>query len=146
MVTNKDGNVLDEAKGIICHQVNCKYVMGAGIALQISTKYPQHYKDYMATNLQLGKVVETEINERLYICGICGQDECGRGQCFTDYSALREGLAQVNSLSKEKSLPVFIPYKLGCGLAGGDWNIVKEIIKEETPNACIVKYSSYNGV
>lgn len=34
-------SVLDVTDGIICHQVNCQNVMGAGIARAIYEKYPK---------------------------------------------------------------------------------------------------------
>ena len=35
------GNLLDKQWDIFCHQVNCKGVMGSGIAKQIAEKYPE---------------------------------------------------------------------------------------------------------
>ena len=32
---------------------------------------------------------------------------------------------------KKETLTIGFPYKIGCGLAGGDWNIVYNIIEEE---------------
>jgi len=34
---------------------------------------------------------------------------------------------------------VYIPYKIGCDLAGGDWNIIEKIIEEDFPDAIIVR-------
>jgi hypothetical protein len=36
-------------------------------------------------------------------------------------------------------MPVYIPYNMGCGLGGGDWEIVSGIIEETLPDAIIVK-------
>ncbi len=38
---------------IVCHQVNCKGVMGAGLALQIKNKFPMVYKNYKDKCLQI---------------------------------------------------------------------------------------------
>ena len=35
MVTFHNGNILDSGADIICHQVNCRGVMGSGVAKQI---------------------------------------------------------------------------------------------------------------
>ncbi|WP_223260709.1 hypothetical protein [Bacillus sp. LNXM65] len=40
MIKTVDGNILEASEDIICHQVNCKGVMGAGLAKQIKSKYP----------------------------------------------------------------------------------------------------------
>lgn len=39
-------NILDVTEGIIIHQVNCQNVMGAGVALQLSRKYPIVKQEY----------------------------------------------------------------------------------------------------
>ena len=39
-----------------------------------------------------------------------------------------------------KSFPCYIPYKMGCSLAGGDWNIVSRLIKDYIPSAIIFKH------
>lgn len=41
------GNILDAPENIIVHQVNCKGVMGAGLALQIKSKYPKAFTEYI---------------------------------------------------------------------------------------------------
>jgi len=34
---------------------------------------------------------------------------------------------------------VYVPYLMGCGLAGGDWGIYSEIIEFYIPDAIIVR-------
>ena len=41
-------DLLKVKKGIVCHQVNCIGVMGAGIAQDIRTKWPAVYRNYKA--------------------------------------------------------------------------------------------------
>lgn len=38
MIKTIEGNILDAEEDIICHQVNCKGVMGAGLAKQSKSK------------------------------------------------------------------------------------------------------------
>lgn len=47
MVITKSGSLFDSKANMICHQVNCRGVMGAGIAKQIRERHPQHYEDYI---------------------------------------------------------------------------------------------------
>ena len=42
--------------------------------------------------------------------------------------ALAMSLASVYRKAIQENLSVAIPYNIGCGLAGGDWNVVYEII------------------
>lgn len=46
MIIYKDGDILTSTADVICHQVNCKGVMGAGLAKQIKQKYPAVFKLY----------------------------------------------------------------------------------------------------
>lgn len=136
-----DGDILTVSRGIICHQVNCKYVMGAGLAAAIRKKYPLHYEDYIKTDAHLGELVTTQMSDDLYIVGIYGQLRYGRDKRYTDYEALEKGLTAVGVLSSSLGLPVYLPYGIGCGLAGGDWTIVKTIIDKVLPSAIVIKKS-----
>lgn len=134
------GNLLSIHHGIICHQVNCQYAMGAGLAAQIRRAYPKHYADFMSRYAHLGGVCITEINSDFYIIGIYGQDFYGRkGIRYTNYEALKNGFAAVEQFAQTHNLPVYIPYKIGCGLAGGDWQVVYSIIENTISDATIVK-------
>ena len=136
-----DGDILTVSRGIICHQVNCKHVMGAGLAAAIRKKYPLHYEDYIKTDAHLGELVTTQMSDDLYIVGIYGQLGYGRDKRYTDYEALEKGLTAVGVLSSSLGLPVYLPYGIGCGLAGGDWTIVKTIIDKVLPSAIVIKKS-----
>ena len=138
-IINKDITTITE--GVIVHQVNNKHVMGAGLAKQLRAKYPQHYADYLRQPLNLGDVVATLINKNLVVCGLVAQDGYGRDKCYTVYNALAKSLMKVNKLATLANKPVYIPYGIGCGLAGGDWSIVESLIRRCCPQAIICKYS-----
>ena len=130
---------------IICHQVNCKGVMGAGLAKQIRTMFPFLYERYKRTCNQAAKsedlLGEAQFSPIRYngnewlIANLFAQDGYGRDKCYTDYDALRKALAAVRvvatPLPARTLTTVRIPYKMGCGLAGGSWDIVEQIIKDE---------------
>lgn len=141
------GDILDVNYGIICHQVNCKGKMGAGIALSIRKKWPIVYRDYMDAynecQLIPGAVIlSTILPSELYIANLCGQLNYGRDKIYTIYPAVRACLIKLNKMldATNKGFPVYIPKGMGCSLAGGDWNIVLNIIKEILPRAIIVDY------
>jgi len=115
----------------LIHQVNCKGVMGAGIAKQIADKYPQHLYDYKAVSpKRLGDFVVTDVSENRCIIGIFGQDGYGRGKCHTDYNAFKDGmiLALYDPCKTRSHHPIIIPKYIGCGLAGGDWNTMEKLL------------------
>lgn len=143
-----NGNIFDTHCNIICHQVNCQGIMGHGIAKQVKEKYKgvfneyKRYCDAHADNREamLGEALIVDIDygaavldwlvnkERKYIANIFGQLTYGTG-LRTNYKALVLGLEVVANFAKEHNLSVAIPYKIGCGLAGGDWNKVNILIE-----------------
>jgi len=133
MITIK-GNLLNQ-QGVILHQVNCKRVMGAGIAKQIRSLYPQHYTDYLSTPQQLGNIVITHISPSLTIIGLFAQYDYGRYKQYTDYNAFEQCLIKVAQLNEQH---IFAPYKIGCGLAGGDWNIVQSLFEKHLPQTIFI--------
>lgn len=136
------GDILDITRGIICHQVNCRHVMGAGLAAAIRKKYPRHYADYVSRVPHLGGLVFTQVSNDLYIVGIYGQRDIGTHQRQTDYEALEKGLIAAGAFAKSIGLPLYLPYGIGCGLAGGDWNVVSGIIERVLPTATLIRKQS----
>jgi O-acetyl-ADP-ribose deacetylase (regulator of RNase III) len=139
------GDLLKVTKGIIAQQTNCKKVMGAGLALKIARKYPQVKQKYifdLNNGFGLGSVSLTEIiKHKLYCACLFGQDDYGRNdKCYTQYAYLSKALHNLYHISLALNLPVYLPYGLGSGLAGGDWDTIEQLIKEDCPNATILKH------
>lgn len=137
-------DILTVSKGIIAHQVNCQGVMGAGLALKIKYKYKQAFDYYQNVCCEpflktlLGKVQLVQIREDFYVANLFSQFFYGREQkVYTDYDALKTCFKDLAGKSNQLGLPVYLPYKIGCGLAGGDWNIVLDIINQTLPEAII---------
>jgi hypothetical protein len=64
------------------------------------------------------------------------------GATYTDYQAFEICLNKVKiwqSNCLEGVLPVYLPYGIGCGLAGGNWDVIKHLIEEYLPKAILVK-------
>ena len=143
-----NGNIFDTHCNIICHQVNCQGVMGHGIAKQVKEKYKGVFNEYKrycdahadSREAMLGEALIVDVDygaavldwlvnkERKYIANIFGQLTYGTG-LRTNYKALVLGLEVVANFAKEHNLSVAVPYKIGCGLAGGDWNKVNILIE-----------------
>jgi len=144
MIKVINGNILNASENIICQQVNCKKVMGSGLAKQIRTKYPEVYQSYKkfceSEKELLGEVnsvvVQDKATNRTYIIlNIFGQDGYGRDKQYTDYNALKRAFKRIYDNLNISGMPFYgmsiaIPYNFGCGLAGGNWNIVYKIIEE----------------
>ena len=136
-------------RDVILHQVNCKGVMNGGIAKQIRLAYPDLYWKYSnyckKNNFLLGEVVYYKLPQ--YIIANCfGQDGYGRGKRYTDYEALEKCFIKIGVLADQykektgKDFKIGIPYKIGCGLGGGDWNIVYGMICEIFEGLDVVIY------
>ena len=135
------GNILDIKSGIILHQANCQGVMGAGLALQLKKKWPVVYTDYRTKyeqkGLYLGDIIISRVEEKndVYVASICSQKFYGRGKVFTDYEYLRKCMKALST----NRMQIYVPYGIGCGIAGGDWNVVSKIIDEVLPLAIVIK-------
>ena len=141
MIENITGNVLDYVgkNSIVCHQTNCRGVMGSGLAKQIRAKYQSVYLKYWSlcnmskpTDL-LGTVQIVETNDGIRIANCFGQDGYGRYKIYTSYEALESCFKYIKHYAEKSENNVNViafPYGIGCGLAGGDWNIVSAMIEK----------------
>ena len=150
MIVEKNGDILQSGADVICHQVNCRGVMGAGLAKQVRDQNPMvfaAYKDMCRVygDAALGQVLYVPTDktsslpdeDRCYIANCFGQAGYSRYGRLTNYEALRACFITVRQFAQEYHLTVAIPYKIGCGLAGGDWDTVRRIIDEV--------FSGYDG-
>lgn len=151
-------------QGIILHQVNCKGVMGCGVALAIRNKWPKVYdryrEQYHKAKLGMIQIVHIKVSEdfqssdhhtnseaisedNLFVVNLFAQDRYGRDKRYTDYDALESCLEKISiwQFKNHPNLPVYIPYKMGCGNAGGNWDIVYAIIQNTILDARIVYYN-----
>ena len=129
--------------GCIMHQVNCQGVMGAGVAKALYTKYPvvkQSYLDFCAKYStpqdRLGQLQPVKIKDDLYVYNSFSQLEYGNAartnQVYTDEAILKQNLTQFDEWAKSKNLPAYVPTRIGCGLAGGNWAAIEDYIRTNT--------------
>lgn len=132
MVTIKTGDVLKATEKVIGHQVNCMGVAG-GLAAAVFRKWPYAGKDYADITTRLsGKILlgmaffTGQQKDGHIICNLFGQFEPG-----ADYrpDKLEQALTQLANFAKAGGYSVALPYKLSCGICGGDWDEVLGIIE-----------------
>lgn len=123
----------DSPIDIIAHQTNCCGVMGSGIAKAIAEEWnsvEQEDKEYCLANDGdvAGTVLICDIPGG-WVANLYGQLLPGRN---TDYNYLKASLKSLRRaiMTSDQNLVVGLPL-IGCGVGGGDWSIVSEIIKEE---------------
>ncbi len=139
---------------VICHQANCFHTMGSGIAKQIREQFPEAYEaDLVTINGDSSKLgtysfaIVTRGSFSFVVANLYGQHSFGRG-IQTNYSALRNCFKNLKETHGNKKLRFGIPYKISCGLAGGDWNIVSKIIEDELSgeNVTLVEFNGNSFV
>lgn len=134
----KTGNLLDIRAGTILHQVNCRGVVG-GLAAALHHKYPDAFKPYFeacrrGAQFALGTFVHAEAVPGLFIGHVFGQLEPGAN---TDLSAVKSALDDATFLAPSDT--VFAPYKMGCGIGGGDWDVYSAALVDCFPGITIVQ-------
>jgi O-acetyl-ADP-ribose deacetylase (regulator of RNase III) len=131
---------------VIVHGCNCFNTMGAGIARQVASKLPEAtiIDNYTLRGdaKKLGHFTAAEIERgkiKFIVVNAYTQYGCNSNKINVDYDAIRSCF----KLIKEKYSGKRIGYPLiGCGLAGGSWDIVSKIIDEEleSENHTLVEY------
>lgn len=138
-ITYKQGNAVDALINgeidVLLHCVNCRGKFASGIAGEIRKKIPVAYDSYMDFyDSQQGDMFGKTCWGSGKVVHLAAQYDYGySGTRFVNYGALasclqsfqREATPYKNTLVKS----VGIPYQMCCGLAGGDWNIVLEMVE-----------------
>ena len=140
MVTIKDGDLFG-AKGLICHQVNCKGTMERGLAKTFKLIFPVAYKNYLdlckeeqGHSSELLGGVAFSMEETGHTCCMFAQDDWRGNGCKTNYDAFRKCCKLITEHIDSffyNNYAINMPFGIGCGLGGGDWLVVKAILDEE---------------
>lgn len=144
------GDITKISQGIIMHQVNCQNVMGAGVAKSLYQIYPrvkklyhQLVEEYNTPAKRFGLLQAVEISDKLIILNSFSQFAYGNskrtGKVYTDENVLMENLKRCDLMAKEKNLTAYVPNQIGCSLAGGDWQRIRQFILKETDIIIVVK-------
>lgn len=143
MIKIINGNILNCIEDIIVHQVNVDGIMEGGLAKQIASQYPKVEKEYIKfcdknnfvyENLK-GKVLIIKENSK-NIANIFSQ----KPNFDTDYQSMQVALEKVRKYTEEHNLSVAIPFKIGCGIANGDWELVLDVINKAFKDYEVVIY------
>lgn len=139
-ITYKQGNAVDALINgeidVLLHVCNNKGVMGSGIALEIKNRIPDAYQAYKNHELVCGLSVGDnsyawlDSPEDSVVVNMIAQNGYGSGKRFLNYGALANCLCDVrNTFEYEEVKAIGIPFKMGSDRAGGDWNIVLEMVE-----------------
>jgi O-acetyl-ADP-ribose deacetylase (regulator of RNase III) len=136
-------NINPEILTVLLHGCNCFHVMGAGIAQQLVNRWPKVLEVDKQTakgvREKLGSNSCARINDRLLIVNCYTQFMYGKNQRQVDYEAVYNCLYDVAFLFKTydiSTVDMRAPM-IGCGLAGGDWDIIRPMFEKLLPNITI---------
>jgi O-acetyl-ADP-ribose deacetylase (regulator of RNase III) len=138
MVKEIKGDLIELGKAgefdFIIHGCNCQKKMGSGIALQIRNEFPHAYHLDLNWNIEpekkLGQIITAhDAKDRVNIINAYTQLRPAyyAGEHVFDYDALKSCLFNI---IQQYSGNRFGICQIGAGLAGGNWNKIRSIIKE----------------
>lgn len=137
MINLVKGDILNAKENIISQQVNCCGVMGSGLAKQIRNKYLEVFIEYYAYCKRhddmlkmLGVALPVICEDNKIVMNLFGQMYYGTDKQYTDYAALECAFRNMKEYAQKNQLSIAIPFQIGCGLAGGNWDIVYKIIED----------------
>jgi O-acetyl-ADP-ribose deacetylase (regulator of RNase III) len=154
----------------IAHSCNCQNVMGGGIAKQIKDRYPQafeadrerwenEYNDGGNWRCQIGDYSKAEIKSNSVSGGLIFLPN-NKGRVYNLYTQsgystksrqvnyeyfwqalknMQEDLLFIQHETGEQQV-LGLPYGISCGLAGGNWGIIKAMIEDIFVDSLIKTY------
>lgn len=145
------GDLLDYARRgyVIFHQANSLGVWGAGLAKQLAKAFPDVKHDFDLWLRDIKKILPSPMGiaclygwrpyhtDLVKVVSLVAQDTIGRTGKHTSYAHLGHALVAARRVIPY-TCHVAFPHGMGCGLGGGDWMVVRQMIEEVFPDAVIV--------
>lgn len=138
MITYKDGDVFKQGATMVIHQANCQCRMGSGIAKIIARDYPEAVHADNLTSKgdpnKLGTFSWAKCKkDNITIFNMYSQFMYGTDSRKTNYIHMARALWDIKKYILNYypgNQKVCIPHFIGCGLAGGNWVIVKNLLED----------------
>lgn len=124
---------IKEGNKIICQVCNDIGAWGAGFVLAISGRWAkpeQEYREWAKNQLTLGEVQFSTVETDIQVANMIGQHNVGlKNGIPLRYEAVRKALLKVTKHALQTNASVHMP-RIGCGLAGGEWEEIEKIIND----------------
>ena len=119
------GDLFDSSRQTLVNTVNCRGVMGAGIAKQFKERFPEMFNDYAARckrgEVQLGRPYLYD-DGKVKILNFPTKDHWKKK---SDLNGIAEGLKYLVAHVEEWGITSLAIPPLGCGLGKLNWSIVR---------------------
>lgn len=147
----KNGDILDAKEDIIVHQCNCTTTGSLGLAFDLFKKWAsantykmRKHPSKPGTNDVIKLYSdESEATPPYYIVNMYAQFKPGKAQNEPRVKWFLMCLDELAVALDEGNVTIAVPARIGCGLAGGDWDVyLKMLVEFEQvhPNVHLVIY------
>jgi O-acetyl-ADP-ribose deacetylase (regulator of RNase III) len=125
---------IGDGNKIICHICNDIGGWGAGFVLALSKKWSEPeaaYRNLTPRERMLGMVDIVPVEHNISVANMIAQKGIG----YHDeeppirYAAVRAAFAKVNDVAYKSNATIHMP-RIGCGLAGGNWEEIEKIVRD----------------
>jgi O-acetyl-ADP-ribose deacetylase (regulator of RNase III) len=152
MIERGEGNLLDANVEALVNAVNCKGVMGKGIALQFKLAYAENFEQYKqacdAGNVHLGEVLVVPTGKKDNPLCIINFPTKYHWRDRSRLDSIETGLRSLVHAVKRLGIRSIAVPALGCGLGGLDWSDVKPLIQKafaQVPDVRVVLFEPDSG-
>jgi O-acetyl-ADP-ribose deacetylase (regulator of RNase III) len=141
---------VSDGNKIIVHVCNDVGAWGAGFVMALSARWPypescyRNWKRGIADaqeEFELGGVQLVRVEADIWVINMIAQTglHAKSGEQPIRYSALQRCLQRVAMIAQSLSASIHMP-RIGCGLAGGKWELVEKIIEQELAEFNVTVY------
>lgn len=139
---------IGEGNKLIIHICNDVGAWGAGFVMALSRRWecPEiQYRDWKRGIYEepfaLGHVQPVRVEADIYVCNMIAQHGVGfhEEKPPIRYDALKQCLERVARIAKTLNASTHMP-RIGCGLAGGTWDVIGKMVEEELGEFSVTVY------
>ena len=139
------GDLLDMNDDFIGHQCNCVTRNARGLAESIFTKYPYANDYHRERKVGTYHIHGNGSRGQRWVVNLFGQYRPGDSPIEREQRItwLRTALESFLHHVSHRKVTLGLPYLIGCGLAGGDWNVYYAMLQELASHYPNVKITLY---
>lgn len=145
MIKIIEGNILTSPDTFIAHQCNCTGKFVGGVAAAIFQKWPSANDNIRSTQGDFGSIKIHKIESKKFVVNMFSQfngggiiEMFGKDSAHNRMIKFAACLLQMKRtlddkrrrfILKDLPLTVSFPYLIGCGIAGGDWEVYSSLLE-----------------